>query len=260
MTPNDVQTKINYAKALDFGTIFNNCIELFKKTWLQGFIIILLSMLLSLPFAIVVYIPMIILGISSEVMEENNFMIFGSLIGLVFLVLVIVMLLGIITVSLGLKTAFYRIAKQKDFNESGSDDYFFFLRKPYLKKTFTFSLAYFGISFAAALLCYLPLIYAIVPLSLMLPIYAFNPDFSISDIVRLGFNLGNKKWLITFGLMIVTGIITIALGFLLCGIGIYFLISLGYLVQYFIYKDVVGFENTTVEGINFLEAGDEEEY
>ena len=32
----ELQSRINNAKALDFGTIFNQSIELFKKVWVQG--------------------------------------------------------------------------------------------------------------------------------------------------------------------------------------------------------------------------------
>jgi len=93
--------------------------------------------------------------------------------------------------------AFYRIAKMKDFNEVGSEDYFFFFKKPYLKKTVIFSSAYLGISLLAALLCYLPIIYAMIPLTLMIVIYAFNPDLTVTEIVTLGFNLGNKSGLLS---------------------------------------------------------------
>ena len=36
-TTSSLQEKIRNAKALDFGTIFSASIELFKKTWIQGF-------------------------------------------------------------------------------------------------------------------------------------------------------------------------------------------------------------------------------
>ena len=43
--------KIENAKDLDFGDIFNKCIELFKKVWLQGLVMLLLTFVLSIPFA-----------------------------------------------------------------------------------------------------------------------------------------------------------------------------------------------------------------
>lgn len=71
MTFQDLQHKIDHAKALDFGTIFNNCIELFKKVWLQGFIVLLLSVLLAIPVMIVLYIPIITLGLSASILDGD---------------------------------------------------------------------------------------------------------------------------------------------------------------------------------------------
>ena len=51
--------KINTAKALDFGNILSESIELFKKTWLQGFLFQLFTMIIMLPLIIVLYIPLI---------------------------------------------------------------------------------------------------------------------------------------------------------------------------------------------------------
>ena len=35
--------QIDDAKNLDFGTVFSQCIELFKKVWLQGLIVLILN-------------------------------------------------------------------------------------------------------------------------------------------------------------------------------------------------------------------------
>ncbi len=143
---------------------------------------------------------------------------------IMIIVLVIVCLFLIIamsTIGFGLKAAFYRICRLKDLEDIGKEDYFYFFKKPYLVKTIKLGLVFSGVSMLAALLCVLPIIYAIVPLSLMIVIYAFNPDMSLSDIVKLGFDLGNKKWLVTFGLMFVSGFSAGIIGMLMCGIGIY---------------------------------------
>ena len=60
-------------------------------------------------------------------------------------------------------------------------------------------------------------------------------------IVKLSFSLGTKKWFITFGLIFVSAILGM-LGIIACGIGILFTISIAYLPVYFIYREVVGFE------------------
>jgi hypothetical protein len=58
-TVESIIQKIAHAKALDFGTIFSESIELFKKTWLQGFFMVLFTLLIMLPLIIVFYIPFI---------------------------------------------------------------------------------------------------------------------------------------------------------------------------------------------------------
>ena len=109
-------------------------------------------------------------------------------------------------------------------------------------KLLALTLMTFGIAMLAALLCYLPLFYALVPLNLLLPIYAFNPDMSASDIVRAGFKLGNRFWLTAFGLIIVGSIIA-SLGAIICGIGIIATSFFSQIVLYYFYKDTVGFED-----------------
>jgi uncharacterized membrane protein len=73
-------------------------------------------------------------------------------------------------------------------------------------------------------------------------VFSNNPDLSETEIVKLSFRLGTKKWLITFGLLFVTGILGM-LGIIACGIGLLFTMSIVYLPVYFVYRDVVGFED-----------------
>ena len=145
-------------------------------------------------------------------------------------------------IGFALKASFYRICKLKDLEEMGADDYFYYLKKPYLGKVVKLSLATYGISVAAMLLSVFPIIYVMVPIALMNAIFAFNPELSTSEIVKAGFRLGNKKWLLTFGLMIVCGFLAGIVGILMCCIGIYITTSFSYLPIYLIYKDSVGFD------------------
>jgi hypothetical protein len=79
-------------------------------------------------------------------------------------------------------------------------------------------------------------------------VFAFNPEMQIGDIVNISFKLGTKKWLISFGLFVVANLLVIVLTLLTCGIGALFLSPFIYLPLYFVYKQVVGFdEETTVE-------------
>ena len=73
-------------------------------------------------------------------------------------------------------------------------------------------------------------------------IFSNNPELTETEIVKLSFNLGTKKWLLTFGLLFITGILGM-LGVIACGIGLLFTMSIVYLPVYFVYRDVVGFED-----------------
>ncbi|MDG1728511.1 MAG: hypothetical protein P8K68_05320 [Algibacter sp.] len=236
--------KIENAKDLDFGDIFSKSVELFKKVWVQGLVIILLTILLMLPFYIIMYLPLIAMGVlDPETMQQGGEPNMAILIP--FYLLMIVFGFFATVIGLALKAAFFRICKTKDFNEATKDDYFYFLKKPYLGKSIKLGAMMFGVTLVATLLCFLPLIYAMVPLSLMYVIYALNPDMSESDIVKAGFKLGNKKWLITFGLMIVAGLLAQIVGMIMCFVGVFVTASFASIPIYFIYKDALGIEEQT---------------
>ena len=101
-----------------------------------------------------------------------------------------------------------------------------------------------GIAVVSQFLFVIPYIYALVPLAYFTIIFANNPDLSEAEIVKASFKIGNKKWLITFGTMFVAGILGM-LGIIGCGIGILFTISIIYLPVFFIYKEVIGFGETS---------------
>jgi hypothetical protein len=244
----DIQQKIANAKMLDFGQIFNDSIELFKKVWLQGLLMLLITMAFTIPFIFIVYIPLVLFGIS-DAASPGDFDGLAPIAAIFMILAYLFFVFAMMVITFGLKAGLYRIMRQKDLNIIGSDDYFYFLRKPYLGKTINLALSVFGISLVAALLCFLPLIYVIVPLNLLVVIYAFNPDMSVSDLIKASFDLGNKKWFITFGLTIVAGILAQLVGFILCGIGVFFTASFAYIPSYFIYKEVVGFEEGELKQI-----------
>lgn len=260
MRVNDILQRIQNAKDLDFGDLFNRSIELFKKVWVQGLVTLLLNMVLAIPVMLLIYIPLIAMGVMDGYMSSyNSYDPYGSysqpdvspVMLIVMLVLYLIAIAAMSTIAFGLKAAFYRICKMKDLEQMGKEDYFYFFKKPYLQKTITIALAYIGISILATLLCVIPIIYVFVPLSYMIVIYAFNPELSISEIIKLSFDLGNKKWLITFGILIVAGFLAGIVGMLMCFVGIYVTASFSYLPPYLIYKDVVGFtdndENLQIE-------------
>ncbi|WP_369997614.1 hypothetical protein [Winogradskyella sp.] len=252
MNITEIQRRIQNAKDLDFGTIFNQSIELFKKVWVQGLVVLLLNMVLAIPLMMLIYIPMIFTGLFEAYTNSYAYGAYdpyysqpeiSPLTMLVLIVLYLIAMFGISVIGVGLKCAFYRICKLKDLEQMGKEDYFYFFKKPYLGKTIRLGLAYIGITLIATLLCFLPIIYAIVPLTYMFVVYAFNPDKSVSEIIKLSFDLGNKKWLLTFGLIIVSGLLAGIVGFIMCFVGVYVTASFSYLPPYLIYKEVVGFED-----------------
>ena len=248
MTFQEFERRVQNAKALDFGDIFNKSIELFKKVWVQGLVMLLIMMLIMLPFYFLMFLPMIGAGMMDANAFEPNSLgqssEFNPALMIPFFLLLIVFVFLATVLSFGMKAGFYRICRLKDLNEVGSDDYFHYFKKPYLGKLIKLSLATVGISFVAAILCYVPLFYVIVPITLMNLIFAFNPEQSVTEIIKSGFALGNKKWLITFGLIFVSSFLASMVGMLMCGIGILVTVSFAYIPAYFIYKESIGFEET----------------
>jgi len=243
MTFAELQLRILKAKDLDFGDIFNKSIELFKKVWVQGLIMMLITVALMIPFYIIMYLPLIAMGLLEGDMNSYN-----QDPELIFMIPVILLILVFtffsIVIVFGLKASFYRICKLKDLDEAGTDDYFYYLKRPHLGKVIKLSLITLGISLLATLLCVLPIIYVAVPITIMNVVFAFNPELSAKNIVKASFDLGNKKWLITFGLMFIAGLLAEIVGFVMCFIGLFVTASFVFLPVYFIYKESVGFEDS----------------
>jgi len=241
----ELQEKIRNAKALDFGNILSESIELFKKTWLQGFLLQLFNLVIALPFFIIIYIPLIGVMITNA---ENGYghsetlSNFFAGMSILYILFVIVGIFVLGAVQVALNAAFFRIMKKLDHDEATTtNDFFYFLKGKYLSKTFVLMVVTILISIPAMILCYIPFIYVIVPFSYFAFLFAFNPELSVGDIVKSSFWLGNKKWLLTFGLLIVSSLLSQIVGLLLCGIGVLFTAAFVYHPTYLIYKHVVGF-------------------
>jgi hypothetical protein len=217
--------------------------ELFKKVWVQGLLTLIISGAMMIPFYFLMYLPLIAIGLidpeSFEPGNDPNFMIMFP-----FFIFLILFVFYVMVVSFGMQAAFFRICMQKDLNIVASDDYFHFFKKRNIPKILKLSLASTVISVLAIFLCFLPFIYVIVPLMFFPIMFAFNPDLSATEIIKASFTLGNKKWLITFGLLFVSIILAYIVGFMMCLVGIYVTAYFVYLPAYHIYKDVIGFEDT----------------
>ncbi|OUR94367.1 hypothetical protein A9Q87_01630 [Flavobacteriales bacterium 34_180_T64] len=246
MTYQDIQSKINLNKALDFGDIFNKSIALFKKSWINGLILQLCMFALALPFIIIIYVPFVIMMIAQQesgYSDPETFSAFFAGFSIVYLILLFVGIMVLSVVQVGMYAGFFRVLKALDHNESvKTSDLFCFLKMKYFGRIVLLMLASFIISVIAIVLCYFPIFYAMIPLSFFTIMFAFNPDLSTGDIVKLCFSIGTKKWLITFGLIFVSSILASFVGFLLCGIGALVTTAFTYHPLYFIYKEVIGFD------------------
>ncbi|MFH6768766.1 hypothetical protein V8G56_08465 [Gaetbulibacter aquiaggeris] len=243
---NEILEKINQAKPLDFGIIFSDSIELFKKTWVQGFLLQVFTIIIMMPLIVVIYLP--IIGIllaqtKNGYSDPTPFADFFAGMSIISILFIIAAVFALSTISFVLNAGFFRIMKKLDFNEEVfSSDFFYFFKSHYFNKTFILVLATVGIAIVALLLCYVPIFYALVPLSFINMVFAFNPDLSAGDIVKASFKLGNKKWLLAFGLIIISSILAQIVGMIMCFVGVLFTAAFVYHPTYLIYKEIIGFE------------------
>tara|TARA_R110002051_G_scaffold155988_2_gene227883 strand:+ start:2722 stop:3450 length:729 start_codon:yes stop_codon:yes gene_type:complete len=233
-----ITERIKTNSDLSFGDIFSKSFDLFKKVWLQGFIVLLLTFVIILPFYMILYIPMIGTGITDPEAIRNNEL--PPMVAIAMGILAPVIAVGVSTFALALNAAFLKICRQNDIGEESSGDYFYFFKEGRLGKVFILALYTLGLAILGLLACGVGLIYIIVPLSLIPAFLAFSEELSPLEMVKASFALGNKNWLVIFGIVLVTGIVA-ELGFLLCCVGILFTAMLSKVPTYYMYKDGVGF-------------------
>lgn len=243
--------QIDAIKLLDFGSVINDSIELFKKVWLQGVILVLILTLFSTPF-LIVYIPVLegmkASGSGAYDPEQITLLFENNLERIQYLTLGFTFGYGIISTIF--VAAFYRIVKKIDADESYVfSDYFYFFKLKTLGKVFAiatfallvallgFVLEKFMPTFSAGLLKSAVSIICSVYSALFVVFLAFNPDLETSDIFVLSFRLGSKKWGFIFGALIVGGLLGL-LGLFACFIGVFFTLTIAYLPIYQIYKTV----------------------
>lgn len=244
----DIFQRIEEAGSIDFGDILSKSFNLFQKTWVEALKHALVTLLIMAPFIIIVYAPIIPMYIEmlanagdpyyTPSFVENYSA--GMIIGWAFLVLLLSFLLQPFVISI--VGSYLQLCKKVDVGgESDVKGLYLDIVKNHFGKLVLLSLATVGIALLAALLCYFPLFYVMVPLQLIMPVFVFNQKLSVSQIVKACFKLGNRYWFMVFGLMIVSGIIS-SLGFIICGIGIIVTQYYQYVVLYYFYKDSVGFD------------------
>lgn len=244
MTIAEIQLRIANAKDLDLGTVIDECIQLYKKFWGQGLLTILIISLLTIPIALLSSFLLEMFGLVTP--NEISFQDFQieDLSGLFGFNLLYNIPFTIITTSIQIAVlgGFYRMIKIKDIDNSTKEDYFYFFKTEYFGKIIMLAIVYAAIGLVAQLLCFIPYIYAIVPMMYFSVMFAFNSEKSVEEIFKTCFLLGNKKWLVSFGSLIVCLILGM-LGLIACVIGVLFTISIVYLPCYVIYKNVIGFDD-----------------
>ena len=141
--------KIQTSKTIDFGDLFNESLDLFKKVWVQGLLLQLFSILIMLPFIISLYLPYFTLALdgglnqtmgstelSRALIEE-----YGTSLIWIYLLILLVSI-----VSSLLYLGFYRIIKEMDHgNPFVVTDFFYFFKSPVLGKAIVLLLAYTGL-------------------------------------------------------------------------------------------------------------------
>lgn len=239
-------SRIERAKAPDFGAIFSKSFTLFKDVWTDGMVHVLITMIVVIPFMILIYVPL--LPIYIDLLQHGGDPYYSDglaahtvfwWVGYSFLILVLSFALQVVNIAVF--SHFYRRMRQVDTGSLQPIGGYFDDLKGNSGKIFVLTLITFGIALLATLLCYLPLFYVLVPLNIILPIYAFNTEMSAGDIIRASFKLGNRFWLVAFGLIIIGSILS-SLGVILCYIGIIATQSFVHIIMYYFYKDTVGFE------------------
>jgi hypothetical protein len=245
----NLASKIENAKALDFGNLLSESIALFKKTWVQGLLLQVFTFIVVLPLFLIVYLPFlgaIFAGQQGQFEDPAAYSALFAGLGIGFFMFFIVAILAIGVVSSALIAAFFRIIKKLDHDQGVVvSDFFYFFKAGRLKKHMVLTLYTFGIAILATMLCYFPLFYVMIPLYYVSIFLAFHEDLDAMSILKLSFKLGHKKWGITFGLFIVSYFGALILAMLTCGIGVFFLISIMYHPVYLVYKHVVGFNEVT---------------
>lgn len=238
----DIFQRIESANKPDFGDVLSKSFELFKKVWVEGMLHLLVTMGAVLPFALLIYVPVIGMAIEADGRSGfNPFQEYAPVVIVGYGLVVFLFAFMANAVSMGIMAHFYRVCQRADTGSPAEvGGYFVFLQRHFVK-LLVLTLASFGIALLAALLCYLPIFYVMVPLQLAVVIFAFNPELSVSEIIKASFKLGNRFWLIGFGLIIVAGLIA-QLGVILCGVGVFATAYFAYIPLYYFYKNTIGFE------------------
>lgn len=236
--------RIENAQKPDFGDLLTKSFDAVKELWQPAVLHGIIGLLCMLPFLLLIYVPLAPLYID---FFENvgdpyyqpvlNFPL-SFWIGYILGVFVIALLLQLF--NFALVAHFYKVIKLKDEGSTASPGGYFIYLKGAVGKILALNLAAMGIAIVAALLCYLPIFYVMVPLQLFAVIFTFNPDVSSFGIIKAAFKLGHKFWLIIFGIVIISSMIA-QLGIIFCFVGVFVTQLFVHIPIFYFYKNTIGF-------------------
>lgn len=248
MTKKETVDKIaNEGYELDFGTVFNNAIENYKKiAGIGGVGMILISIIL---FTFLFAIMGIAFGFGSffqTLSGLNPELLVGSSL-FIFLGVTVLFSALFSPVTAG----FLRMAKLADHNENfGIDSIFYYYKTVYFKELFLATLVisvfssgvailfqFYGYQWIGNLISYTISFFTF----LSIPLIIFS-DIKAFDAITLSIKLVLKQPIILLGLLIIS-IIIVALGIVGLCIGIFFTIPFLYSIEYTIYKEIIPIEN-----------------
>jgi hypothetical protein len=243
-----VQTRIEEIKnegySFDFGEVFNQSIEHFKKIALMAGIVFILLTLISGAF--VFGIMAVGFGISGFTDTMTGFAMGSfSTVGMVAYMVVVVIISGLMApIHAGLLNMVYLAAHGRDFSISTVFGYY---QTKYFKELFlvavlrtllntviSFALLSTGVQFVGMLFTYLLMFF----LMLSTPLIIFGECKAIESI-KLSFMIVARQFFVLLALVIVSLIIC-CLGFIGLCIGIFFTAPFIYATIYAIYDHIVG--------------------
>lgn len=251
---NIISKKIAEAPKIDFGDLFNESVQVFKKVWLKGFLLQLLTIGISIPLMFLNFSMFQDVGLDSNsqyniqnILTDDAMTEHGSALIIYYLLTIVV---GIISSLLSF--GFFKVVGQMD---QGQDfvfsDFFYFFRNGRFTKSFLLVLANFGVAILAVLMCVLPIFYVMIPLMFVTPFYVYNSELSISEVLKSSFALGHKKWGITFAITLLNIITLYILIIFTCGLGALFFSCFLQIPIYVLYKKIISFESLEKSIINY---------
>jgi len=248
MNSNQLLEKIENSNPIDFGDIFSKSFNLYQKVFSKGIVHALILIAISIPLIIIIYIP--VLPVYIEMIQNSGnpsyrptfFEDFSLVAVIVWFIVIFVLSFVMQVFNVSVYGHFLKVLRNEETGNNEEIGGYFTIAKDHFGKILLLTLASTGIGMLAALACYLPIFYVLVPLQLLIPIFVFNPEISNSDIIKVAFKLGNKYWLVFFGLIFVSGLFAM-LGSFLCGIGVIMTVFFPYIVTFYMYKETIGFDD-----------------